>query len=116
MLFFVRGVLLTEVLLNEGRLELSVHELEVLSHLLCVHLRGNHFEQILVSLDGELGCRIGAKESLQELHGLFGSNLHLLKHLNEGRLDLLAHVKEHAFLVCDSSHKYSQELLADQFV
>ena len=116
MFFFVGGVLLTEVLLDKGRLELSVHELEVLSHLICVHLRGNHFEQILVALDGKLGCRIGPKESLQELHGLIGSNLHLLKHMDERCLDLLAHIKEHAFLVCDSSHKDSQELIADQFV
>ena len=116
MLFFLRGVLLSEVLLNEGRLELTVHKLEVLSHLICIHLLGNHFEQILVALNSKFGCRIGPKQSLQELHGLFRSNVHLLKHLNEGRLDLLADIKEHAFLVCDSSDKYSQELLADQFV
>ena len=64
-LFFVGSVLITKVLLYKGRLELSVHELEVLSHLICIHLLGNHFEQILVALDGKLGCRIRPKQSLQ---------------------------------------------------
>ena len=115
-LFFVRSIILAKMLLYQRRLDLTLHKLEILSHRICVHLLGNHFEQVLITLHGKFSCRIRPKQGLQQLNCLFWRNLNLLKHSNERSLDLLANIKKDTLLNRNSSHENSKELLTDHFV
>ena len=88
----------SKVLLNVWHFVLLLHDGEVLSDALFVHLAGNHSEQVLVSPDCELRSGIRPEQSLQQLDGKVRSNMRLFHHFDQGLLYLLRYLVEHSLL------------------
>ena len=78
MLLFLRCIIISIVLLNNGRLQGALHLLKILRDRVVIQLHGNDLEEILVSLDSKSVRCVRSEQHLHQLHGLLGWDLNLL--------------------------------------